>query len=101
MRKWSEIRSSMPPEDIAAVDQRVSDTIASMPLDKIRRARELTQVAVAERLDLDQGAVSRMERRTDMYLSTLREYIEALGGNLELRADFPDGSINIDLHEVR
>ena len=36
-----------------------------------------------------------------MYLSTLREYVEALGGTLELRADFPDGSINIDLHTAQ
>jgi transcriptional regulator with XRE-family HTH domain len=71
-----------------------------MPLDKLRKARSLTQVAVAERLQVDQGSVSKLESRTDMYLSTLREYVEALGGKLELRADFPDGSINIDLHNV-
>jgi transcriptional regulator with XRE-family HTH domain len=71
-----------------------------MPLDKLRNARSLTQVAVAERLQVDQGSVSKLESRTDMYLSTLREYVEALGGKLELRADFPDGSINIDLHNV-
>jgi transcriptional regulator with XRE-family HTH domain len=64
----------------------------------MRKARSMTQVAVAERLHVDQGSVSKLEGRTDMYLSTLREYVEALGGTLELRADFPDGSINIDLH---
>jgi predicted transcriptional regulator len=90
MKSWTKIRGEMSPES--------QETLASMPLDKMRKARSMTQVAVAERLHVDQGSVSKLEGRTDMYLSTLREYVEALGGTLELRADFPDGSINIDLH---
>ena len=101
MKKWSEIRSTLSPDRRARIDARVRETVAAMPLDKIRKARELTQVAVAERLETDQGAVSRIENRTDMYLSTLQEYVEALGGTLELRADFPDGSVNIDLRNSR
>ncbi|WP_263373117.1 helix-turn-helix domain-containing protein [Granulicella aggregans] len=87
----------MSPESQTRLDARLKETLASMPLDKMRKARSLTQVAVAERLRVDQGSVLKIEGRTDMYLSTLREYVEALGGT-ELRADFPDGSINIDLH---
>ena len=98
MKKWAKIRAEMPLESQARLDARLKETLASMPLDKMRKARSLTQVAVAERLHVDQGSVSKLEGRTDMYLSTLREYVEALGGTLELRADFPDGSINIDLH---
>ena len=98
MKSWTKIRGAMSPESQVRLDARLKETLASMPLDKIRKARSLTQVAVAERLQVDQGSVSRIEGRTDMYLSTLREYVEALGGTLELRADFPDGSINIDLH---
>jgi len=100
MKSWSKIRSEMPLKSQARLDARLKETLASMPLDKLRKARSLTQVAVAERLQVDQGSVSKLEGRTDMYLSTLREYVEALGGKLELRADFPDGSINIDLHNV-
>ncbi len=96
-KSWTKIRGAMSPESQARLDARLKETLASMPLDKMRKARSLTQVAVAERLQVDQGSVSRIEGRTDMYLSTLREYVEALGGTLELRADFPDGSINIDL----
>lgn len=98
MKSWSKIRGEMSPESRARMDARLQETLASMPLDKLRKARSMTQTAVAERLQVDQGSVSKLEGRTDMYLSTLREYVEALGGTLELRADFPDGSINIDLH---
>jgi DNA-binding XRE family transcriptional regulator len=98
MKSWAKIRGEMPLESQARLDARLEETLASMPLDKMRKARSLTQVAVAKRLHVDQGSVSKLEGRTDMYLSTLREYVEALGGTLELRADFPDGSINIDLH---
>ena len=98
MKSWAKIRGEMPLQSQARLDARLKETLASMPLDKMRKARSLTQVAVAERLHVDQGSVSKLEGRTDMYLSTLREYVEALGGTLELRADFPDGSINIDLH---
>jgi DNA-binding XRE family transcriptional regulator len=98
MKSWAKVRGEMPLESQARLDARLQETLASMPLDKMRRARSMTQVAVAERLHVDQGSVSKLEGRTDMYLSTLREYVEALGGTLELRADFPDGSINIDLH---
>lgn len=98
MKSWTKIRGEMPLESQARLDARLKETLASMPLDKMRKARSLTQVAIAERLHVDQGSISKLEGRTDMYLSTLREYVEALGGTLELRADFPDGSINIDLH---
>ena len=101
MKSWAKIRGEMPPEAQVRLDARLKETLASMPLDKMRKARSLTQAAVAERLHVDQGSVSRLEGRTDMYLSTLREYVEALGGTLELRADFPDGSVNIDLHTAQ
>lgn len=98
MKSWVKIREEMPAESRTRMDERLKEALVTMPLDKMRKARSLTQTAVAERLQVDQGSVSKLEGRTDMYLSTLREYVEALGGTLELRADFPDGSINIDLH---
>lgn len=97
MRNFKELKSKMTPEARARVDKRVSLAIRTMPLDKMRRARHLTQTAVAQKLKVDQGSVSKLESRTDVYLSTLREYVQALGGDLVLRADFPDGSVNIDL----
>ncbi len=97
MKSWAKVRGEMSVESRERLDARLRETLASMPLDKLRKARSLTQAAVADRLQVDQGSVSRLEGRTDMYLSTLQEYVEALGGTLELRADFPEGSIHIDL----
>ncbi|MGA9069517.1 MAG: XRE family transcriptional regulator [Terracidiphilus sp.] len=68
-----------------------------MPLNQLRNARAMTQTRLAELLEMDQGNVSRLEQRTDMYLSTLRSYIEAMGGVLEIRALFPEGDVRIDL----
>ncbi len=59
-------------------------------LRQIRRAREYSQVTLAEILGMNRGDLSKFERRTDAYLSTVRRYIEAMGGTLELVATFPD-----------
>jgi len=69
----------------------------SLQCQYIRNAREMTQTRLAEVLEMDQGNISKLEKRTDMYLSTLRSYVEAMGGALEIRAVFPDGVVKIDL----
>ena len=70
--------------------------LASMPLDALRDARQLTQVQMAQLLKISQGAVSKVERRTDMFVSTLRNYVRAIGGDLQIRAVFPEGDVLID-----
>lgn len=90
-RPWRSLKDGMSPEARARVDRRVAETLASMPLAEIRRAIGLTQIELAETLELGQGNVSKLERQADMYLSTLRRYVEALGGTLHLTAEFPDG----------
>jgi transcriptional regulator with XRE-family HTH domain len=67
-----------------------------MALDELRAARELTQTHLAELFGVSQGSISRLERRTDMYVSTLAKFIEAMGGQLEIRAVFPEGSVRIN-----
>jgi transcriptional regulator with XRE-family HTH domain len=62
-----------------------------MSLYELRKARELTQTKLAEELHIGQGDVSKLERRTDMYVSTLASYLQAVGADLEIRAVFPDG----------
>jgi transcriptional regulator with XRE-family HTH domain len=69
--------------------------LRDMPLDELRVAREWTQQQLAQALQMNQAAVSKMERRTDMYISTLAKFIEAMGGHLEIRAVFPDGAVRI------
>jgi transcriptional regulator with XRE-family HTH domain len=59
-------------------------------LHELRRARKMTQVALSEQLHMVQPSVSRLERQADMYVNTLRRYVEALGGRLEIRAVFDD-----------
>jgi DNA-binding XRE family transcriptional regulator len=95
-RNFNELRAKMSPESRAEVERRVQATIAAMPLEELRQARELTQAQLAEVLRVSQGAVSKVERRTDMYISTLRSYISAMGGDLQIRAVFPEGEVVID-----
>lgn len=69
-------------------------------LPEIREARRLSQVELANRLSINQGACSRMERRSDMLIGTLRNVIAAMGGELCLVAKFPGETIYIDLESV-
>jgi len=94
-RKFSELREKMPIDARVEAKKRAQATIAQMALDELREARHMTQVRMAELLETKQSNISALERRTDMYLSTLRSYVEALGGSLELRAVFPEGIVDI------
>lgn len=93
MRKWSEVRRRRSPEAEQRVQACVAAEVSRLPLTEVRRARQLTQARMAELLEIDQGAVSKIEHRADMYLSTLRSYVEALGGELDLIVRFPDGEM--------
>jgi transcriptional regulator with XRE-family HTH domain len=85
----------MSPDRRARVEDRVRKAIREMALDELRSARELTQSELANVLKVDQGSISKLERRTDMYISTLRRYVEAMGGSLQIRAVFPEGEVQI------
>jgi DNA-binding XRE family transcriptional regulator len=96
-RNFRELEAKISPERRARGAARVKEELALMPLQQIRNARRMTQTRLAELLEMDQGNISKLEQRTDMYLSTLRSYVEAMGGALEIRAVFPDGDVKIDL----
>jgi transcriptional regulator with XRE-family HTH domain len=98
-RKFKELYTKMDPDRRVRVEQRVQESLASMPLEELREARELTQTQLAQVLQVSQGAVSKVERRTDMYISTLRSYIRAIGGDLQIRAIFPEGEVLINQFE--
>jgi DNA-binding XRE family transcriptional regulator len=73
------------------VEGRASQLIAEeMTLRELRRARKLTQVRMAKALGISQDSVSRLEKRSNLLLATLRKTVEAMGGNLSLVAEFPD-----------
>ena len=98
-RNFKELRAKMDPERRARVEQRVTEALKAMPLEGLRDARELTQAQLAQVLHVSQGAVSKVERRTDMYISTLRSYVRAIGGDLQIRDVFPEGDFLIDQFE--
>src|ERR1700735_2415812 len=98
-RNFKELYTKMDPDRRARAERRVQESLASMPLEELREARELTQVQLAQVLQVSQGAVSKVERRTDMYISTLRSYVRAIGGDLQIRAVFPEGEVVIDQFE--
>jgi DNA-binding XRE family transcriptional regulator len=90
-RNYKELRAKMDAADVAENNQRVREELQRMALDELRNAKQLTQVDMAELLDVPQSSISRIEQRADMYLSTLRNYIQAMGGVLQIQAVFPEG----------
>ena len=94
-RKFNELRARMTPERRGRNAGESARLLAEMPLGELRQARELTQATLAELLETSQGEISKIERRADMYVSTLRRYVEAMGGELEIVARFPDGDVRI------
>jgi predicted transcriptional regulator len=68
-------------------------------LDELRQAREMTQVHLAKILGVTQAAVSEMERRADMYVTTLQDFVKAMGGELKIIAKFPEETVEISQFE--
>lgn len=90
-RTLDDVIASLPQAERDKIAARARELIAEeMSLQELRKAMRKTQVAVAKRLKVGQDAVSKLETRADMYISTLRGYVKALGGELELVATFPD-----------
>jgi DNA-binding Xre family transcriptional regulator len=95
--KFSELRAKMSPEARAEARSLADKDLKEMPLHELRAARQLTQQQLAQTLDMTQAAVSQLEQRTDVYLSTLENFVEAMGGRLEMYAVFPDGKVKLGL----
>jgi ribosome-binding protein aMBF1 (putative translation factor) len=94
-KKFSELEAKMSPERRTRIDAEVKKALDEMPLSELRNARGLSQKMLAEALHIQQPAIAKLEKRTDMYISTLRSHIEAMGGALEVIARFPDGDVRI------
>jgi DNA-binding XRE family transcriptional regulator len=80
---------------VKRADAEAKTLLAEMPLNELRQARSLSQKMLAEVLHVQQPSIAKIEKRTDMYLATLRSHIEAMGGKLDIVARFPDGSVKI------
>lgn len=98
-RKWRDIRETFSPEVEEEIRALVQAQVKANALNHLREARKLTQANLANILGVNQGSVSKMEKRTDMYVSTLRSFIEAMGGQLQIRAIFPEGEVVIEQFE--
>src|ERR1035438_1621846 len=86
-----DIIKKLRPAQRKKIEARAAQLIAEeMTLRELRHARKLTQVRVAKTLGITQDSVSRLEKRSDFLLSTLRKTVEAMGGSLSLVAEFPD-----------
>ena len=94
-RKFADLRAQMSPESRARAEAKAQAMLAEMPLNELRQARGLSQKMLAEVLHVQQPSIAKIEKRTDMYISTLRSHIEAMGGELEVVARFPDGAVKI------
>jgi len=94
-KNFKELREKMSSESRERSRLLAAKYRAEMPLDELREAREMTQVHLARILKVNQAAVSKMERRTDMYISTLQDFIRAMGGELKITARFPEGTVEI------
>lgn len=90
-KTYEELMAELSPERRKRVEARAAELIAEeKSLRDLRQARHLTQQSMAKRLGVKQHSISRLEQRSDMLLSTLRDYIGKMGGELELTARFPD-----------
>jgi transcriptional regulator with XRE-family HTH domain len=94
-RNFRELQEKMSPESWARSEARAQAMLKELALSELREAQNLTQVELAKRLNIGQDAVSKLEHRTDMYLSTLSDFIRAAGGSLELTARFPSGDVHL------
>ena len=99
-KKFKNLRDNMSQEHRDKATAMAEAMLAEMPMHALRDAMQFTQEQLAEELGVKQGSISKMERRPDHLVSTLRRFVEAMGGELELKAHFPTGSVSItDLGE--
>lgn len=89
--KWSDIKAKAKPKTRARIEAGARRLTADLHLAQLRKARGLTQDAIAQLLGVSQAEVSKMERRTELYVGTLRKFIEAMNGELVVAARFADG----------
>jgi len=99
-KSFKNLRAKMTPAALALSETRARDLRREIQLAELRGALGISQEELADLLNKKQAAISRLERRSDMHVSTLRAFIKALGGKLEIIASFPDASYHIKQFEL-
>lgn len=92
-KDFRDILNAMPEERRKRIEAEGERLLAEhITLSALRKAHDLTQVQLAEKLGKSQVTIAKMEKRSDLLISTLRDYVEAMGGTLNLSVEFPDGA---------
>jgi len=94
-KQFKDLRKKMSAEAQAEVHQRALEMLQQLALAELRQAQHLSQEELAKVLNIQQPAVAKIEKKVDMHISTLKRFIEALGGELEIKALFPDREVRI------
>ncbi|MFI4936964.1 MAG: helix-turn-helix domain-containing protein [Candidatus Berkiellales bacterium] len=94
-KSFKNLRNKMSAKAQKLASEKTKQMLSEMPLQELRQARQLSQESIADVLATKQANISRLEQRTDMFISTLRSYIEAMGGQLYIIARFPEGDVHI------
>src|SRR5208282_284622 len=94
-KNFKELQEKMPREARLRSEASAEKMISEMGLAELREAMDLTQESLADTLHVKQASISKMERRSDMYISTLSKIIEAMGGELQIIANMPNGRVQI------
>lgn len=98
---FAKLRAGLSPDAMAQANAEAQLLRDDMDLAEIRRALKLSQEELAQTLQVGQAAVAKLEKRADMYVSTLRRFIEAMGGELEIVARFQDREVHIkNFHDL-
>ena len=95
-KSFKKLLEKMTPERRDRIETRAKETLREINLRELRQAFALTQERLAATLKINQAAISKMESQSDMYVSTLRRILEAMGAQLKIVAEFPDGEVVIN-----
>jgi hypothetical protein len=100
-RPFRDLTKRLPAARKARIEEKAAALNTALTLHELRKVRSVSQEELAKKLAVGQPAVAKIERRSDMYVSNLRRYVEALGGMLEISARFPDGEVAVVVEETR
>lgn len=98
-KPFKQLKQEMSPQRRENVENRANAILLSLALQELRQTRHLTQQDLADLLNVNQAALSKMENQTDMRISTLRKLLSAMGGTLKIVAEFPEGEFVINQFE--
>jgi len=100
-KKFSTLRDKMSPEARSRAHLRATKMLTAMALPELRKALDVSQEDLARVLKVSQANISKIENRSDPHLSSITAYVEALGGELELVARFPDRPAGQDVVRLK